>query len=292
MATKAQKVKLGFFSLVALVLFAIMAIVFAVSSPFSRHDRYYLVVPDAAGVDLGQGVQIRGVTAGSVKSIDLNEGGASVRVALDIDHAIRLPVGSKAYLELAGVSGLKSINIRGGNPQDGMLAPESTIERGETLIDKLPDQADALMQRVSELFETATRLLAQVSRALEKVDVERINAILASTDKLTKDLAQTSHALNAIVHTSQKPLEQGIQSAAKSFAHIEVVIGLAEQTVRELNQTIVDVQDLVDNNGEDVRATVRKLRGAAEELDTLSQTLRRQPNMLLFSKPAQDRKRK
>lgn len=283
MATKGQNVKLGLFVIVSLVVMVGLAVTFTTFNPLDRTAAYYVESDDAGGLDIGSSVQIMGVQVGTVSSIELRpEGRESVVLTLDIDREVVIQSDAMAYFELEGVAGQKVVDIRGGSPGAARLDPGEYIERGETLLDRLPDRAERLMVRTTELLETTDRMVRQIDSVAREVDLARVNRILESTDDLVGRLGRTSEAVEGMVNESRPPLRRSFDSLEETMARLRVVAESADGAVQNLDRAATEIRSVVRNNDDELRATLRNMRQTSQHLNTLSAELKRQPRLLIF----------
>ena len=132
-----------------------------------RYELYATFSSSSQGVftDGGTDVKLRGVRVGRVTELELvTEGRPGVRVEIQVDRDTAVHADARAYFELAGVSGLKLINIRDGTPKAPRLPPGSEIPAGETTLDKLSTQGEQLLARASKVLDSTDRLLTGLNR--------------------------------------------------------------------------------------------------------------------------------
>jgi phospholipid/cholesterol/gamma-HCH transport system substrate-binding protein len=282
MTTRTQNIKLGLFVVLsAAVITGLIAAFLGIS--VAPGTRYYVFTDDAEGLDVSVPVKLRGVRIGRVTELELaNDGRPGVRVEIQVDRDARIHADSRAYLELAGVSGLKLINIRDGTPKAPRLAPGSEIAVGKTTLDKLSSQSEILLARAGKVLDSTDRLLTNLNRTTEKLNPERVDQTLKQTQKLVTDLGRTATELNRIVAESRQPLRRTLLAADQMGQRSDAVL-------ENLNLTILELRGVVRQNDGDLRATMDNLREASRSFKSLSQELRRRPNRLLFGSAPPER---
>jgi phospholipid/cholesterol/gamma-HCH transport system substrate-binding protein len=281
MTTRTQKIKLGLFILLsALVIAGLLAAFLGIG--IAPRTRYYVFTDDAEGLDVSVPVKLRGVRVGRVTELTLvTEGRPGVRVEIQVDRDTAVHADARAYFELAGVSGLKLINIRDGTPKAPRLPPGSEIPAGKTTLDKLSSQGEALLARASKVLDSTDLLITGLTRTTEKLSSEQVDQTLKDTQKLVSDLGRTASELNRLVAESRQPLRRTLLAADQMGQRTDAVL-------QNLNLTILELRGVVRQNDGDLRATVDNLREASRSFKSLSQELRRRPNRLLFgSAPAE-----
>ncbi len=282
MTTRTQSIKLGLFIVLsAAVITGLIAAFLGIS--IAPGARYYVFTDDAEGLDVSVPVKLRGVRIGRVTELELvSDGRPGVRVEIQVDRDARIQADSRAYFELAGVSGLKLINIRDGTPKAPRLTPGSEIAVGQTTLDKLSDQSEALLARAGKVLDSTDRLLTGLNRSAEKLSPERVDQTLKETQKMVTDLGRTASELNRIVAESRQPLRRTLLAADQMGQRSDAVLD-------NLNLTILELRGVVRQNDGDLRATMDNLREASRSFKTLSQELRRRPNRLLFGSAPEER---
>jgi phospholipid/cholesterol/gamma-HCH transport system substrate-binding protein len=275
MTTRTQKIKLGLFIVLsALVIGGLLAAFLGIG--IAPRARYYVFTDDAEGLDVSVPVKLRGVRVGRVTELQLvTEGRPGVRVEVQVDRDTAIHSDARAYFELAGVSGLKLINIRDGTPKAPRLPPGSEIPAGETTLDKLSTQAEQLLARASKVLDSTDRLLTGLNRTTEKLSSDEVDRTLKDTQKLVSEFGRAATELNRMVAESRQPLRRTLLAADQMGQRTDTVL-------QNLNQTILELRGVVRQNDGDVRATMDNLREASRSFKTLSQELRRRPNRLLF----------
>ena len=282
MTTRTQNIKLGLFVVLsAAVITGLIAAFLGIS--VAPGTRYYVFTDDAEGLDVSVPVKLRGVRIGRVTELELaNDGRPGVRVEIQVDRDARIHADSRAYLELAGVSGLKLINIRDGTPKAPRLPPGSEIAVGKTTLDKLSSQSEILLARAGKVLDSTDRLLTNLNRTTEKLNPERVDQTLKETQKLVTDLGRTATELNRIVAESRQPLRRTLLAADQMGQRSDAVL-------ENLNLTSLELRGVVRQNDGDLRATMDNLREASRSFKSLSQELRRRPNRLLFGSAPPER---
>jgi phospholipid/cholesterol/gamma-HCH transport system substrate-binding protein len=275
MTSKTQKIKLGLFIVLsALVIAGLLAAFLGIG--IAPRTRYYVFTDDAEGLDVSVPVKLRGVRVGRVTELELmTEGRPGVRVEVQVDRDAAIHSDARAYFELAGVSGLKLINIRDGTPKAPRLPPGSEIPAGETTLDKLSTQGEQLLARASKVLDSTDRLLAGLNKTTEKLASDEVDRTLKDTQKLVSELGRTATELNRMVAESRQPLRRTLLATDQMAQRTDKVL-------ENLNLTVLELRGVVRQNDGDVRATMDNLREASRSFKTLSQELRRRPNRLLF----------
>jgi phospholipid/cholesterol/gamma-HCH transport system substrate-binding protein len=289
MASKKQKIKLGIFMLLSAgTVLGLLVAFLGFEGP--RASRYHVVTDDAAGLEVGSPVRLRGVRVGKVAELELVDTAPGVRIEIEVDHAVRINADARAYLEFAGLSGLKKLDIRGGTVSAPRLPPGSQIELGQTTLEKLSNQGEALVARASKLLGTADQLLANLNETTRRVKPEQVEDTWKDTQKLVRDLSRTAAQMNRLMEETREPLRQTVAAARTTFEQADELARRSDAVLEDLDATIGQLRGVVRENDTDVRAVIGNLREATRGFKTLSRDLRKRPNLLLFSGTPPERK--
>jgi phospholipid/cholesterol/gamma-HCH transport system substrate-binding protein len=280
------------------------------------YDRYEAFMRESvAGLSVDSTVKYRGVDVGRVKAIALNpDNPEEVRLTLDIARGTPIKTDTIAVLETQGLTGLATINLTGGSREAPPLqaAPGQeypVIMTGPSLFFRLDE---AMSRLLSE--KGLTKLLADLDvlakGATEVVDEEN-RARLKQTLKDLSEVAQTVAA-----HKDQ--LDRGLTGAERSADNLaRMTASLNEQVplfLARINKSAVALQRLTDELAVTSKAVgalvnetkpeveqfsrqtlpesgqlVSELRQLTGTLNRVVRDLEREPNALVFGKPAQRR---
>jgi phospholipid/cholesterol/gamma-HCH transport system substrate-binding protein len=273
MTTKQQKIRLGLFAVATAALLLVVLVVFAGLRFWKARDRYYVEFESSVyGLEKGADVFFNGIRVGKVAGIGIvRDDIRKVRVALAIDKDTPVRADTRAVLQLAGITGLKVIDLRDGSLDAPRLAEGATIPVGETLLDQLEERGMVVIDQTQRLLERANAIAertdAIIGNLAEATDTAQLAAIVAQTRTTATNLAQASASLRGLVDENRKGLRASIAAI--------------ETTARR-------AADLVDGN--QVKAAVADLRQASRSFKELAREVRQRPSRLLYSPPAADRK--
>lgn len=295
---------------VVLVAFALaMLILFRVTGEGRGGDEYYTFYEQVSGLRFGTPVYYEGYRIGQVSSVEPEHTRSQTRfrIELDVEKGWPIPVDSVAQVASAGLLADVFIYIREGKSEQ-ILSPGSQLEprQGFDLFTALNDLAGEfsniadeevrpLLSLVRKRFDTISEslsentppLVAEVREVVRKLNASaggletilstensgRITTILEHADaaalsisKLTRDLNQTRVDLdNAIAEYT----------------------ALATENRPVLQQTLLTIQDTIDQLHARTRVIGFHLEEASRHFDEFSRGIRRNPNRLLFT-PAAD----
>jgi hypothetical protein len=121
-------------------------------------------------------------------------------------------------LQLAGITGLKVIDLRHGTHDSPVMAEGSTIAEGKTFIDKLQKQAETLADQSAELMTRANKLVGQLE-GLDEVEgratadnLALASGALRTWSARTPDAAQLARRDRQTAKSATSLLEQTAKS--------------------------------------------------------------------------------
>ena len=199
--------------------------------PFVNSDRVYSAYfAEAGGLLTGAPVQVSGLRAGRVASIDLD--GPRVLVTFEVDKNIRLGERTEAAIKTKSVLGAKVLEVspRGDGRQSGPIPLErtrspyqlpdalgdltTTVSGLDT--DKLSDSLAVLADTFSETppaLKIALQGVARFSQTLTKRDAQLRN-LLANANKVTAVLSERSDGIVKLMADANALLVQ-LQSQSR-----------------------------------------------------------------------------
>jgi phospholipid/cholesterol/gamma-HCH transport system substrate-binding protein len=300
MATKAQKIRVGSFTLASAALLAVVLIGFGGVRFWEKHDAYRVVFADSVmGLDPGARVYVNGLRVGSVDDVALSPDHlGQIIVTISVKEGTPVRTDTRAMLSFAGITGLKVIDLCGGTAAAPRLAPGSVIPVGEGTLDKLTKEAETLTSQLHVILERATTVVDNLGRLTAPQRFAGVDAILTQAQAATADLAATSATMKAIVgenraavHATLAEVDAAARSTRALIAgEVHRLVSEADGVVGDVGGVVTELKGVVRDNQGQVRAALRDLRQASRSFKDLARELRQRPSQLLFSDPAADRR--
>lgn len=263
------------------------------SLPFvNQNTDYSAYVADASGLIAGAPVEVSGMEAGRVTSLEL--AGQQVLVKFDVDRHILVGDRTEVAIKTKSLLGAKMLEVspRGDRPQSGTI-PLSRTTSAYQLPDALGDvtsaisglNTDQLSQSLTVLtdtfkdtppqLKTAVEGVARFSDALNLRDAD-LRALLTNANKTTGVLAERSDQVVRLIGDTNTLLLQ-LQSQSAALDHISgSIAAVAEQvkgfiadnrqTFKPALEKLNGVLTIVDNRKEKIQDSIRKLNAYAMSL--------------------------
>jgi phospholipid/cholesterol/gamma-HCH transport system substrate-binding protein len=284
MSTKTQKIKVGLFVAVTGLLLLIVLVTFAGMRFWEGRERYHIVFSKSVmGLEKGARVYLNGVKVGAVEEIrPAKDDLRNVLVTIAIKEGSPIRADTEAMLQLAGITGLKVIDLRNGTLDAPVMPEGSRIAEGETLVDKLSEQAETLAEQSAQLMTRANKIMGEL---------EGMDEVVAAAKITAANLAQASGSLKQMVGENRQTLKSSlaaIEQTAKSATTL--LDGHMSQLVANADSLVSDVKGVVHRNDTALRTAVFDLKQASRTFKELAREVRQRPSRLLFSDPTSERK--
>lgn len=237
---------------------------------------------DLMGLDVQSPVRMAGVKIGMVQEILLRNNRALVRIALN--PGIKLPASTYAIIVGRGLVGEKNLALV-AKPGDTNWLPEGAMipSRPSGDINTFLAEASSITDNLSKFTDMLTELFSKEGGgeslksllANTNTTVDRLNTIL---DENRQNLHETIENLNETSKALNRELPVTLKSLSKVSKDIPATIEAGKSFFENSNATVVD-------NRENLYRLLFELRKAAENLEELSDDLKRNPWKLMKEKP-------
>lgn len=319
MATRTQKIKVGVFLLVGIVLIAGGLLLI---SGLRRGDRVpYVVRFDESVLGLAAGSQVvyLGVPIGSVENIRVGpEGYAIVNINVDPAKAI-IHEGVVARLEIMSfATGSMAVALEGGDLNAPELPPYSEIPSTKSTIESVSSQIGDILENLNDITAQLDvglngiedGELAEVVRSAKKLvdnadefivaskdavtdlkaqletTVERANSGLEKFENLSDDISQVADSMDEFLGTVQEklePVELGeIQSQmTEEFTQLAAELRAAAEALGSGTETFLHQTDNVEYG---ILRSLQSLNETLEAIREVAVYLKRDPSAIVFGR--------
>jgi phospholipid/cholesterol/gamma-HCH transport system substrate-binding protein len=243
-------IRLGIFSLVLLLLTAVIIVVFG-QMRFDRTNGYSAEFSNISGLRQGQFVRASGVEIGKVDSVQLVDGGQRVRVKFNIDRSVPLYQSTTAQIRYLDLIGNRYLELKRGEGEgfDRILPPGGFIPASRT---SPALDLDALIGGFKPLFRALdpdkVNTIASALITVFQGQGGTINDILDNTAQLTKQLGERDQAIGQVIK------------------NLNIVLDTTVRHRQQFDQTINNLEVLITglkNHGDDLAGNTAHISNAA-----------------------------
>ncbi|MCA9672716.1 MAG: MCE family protein [Myxococcales bacterium] len=268
MTTRAQKIRLGVFMLLAVLILLGSIVTLAGLKLWNPRDRYWVRFKESvSGLETGSTVKMNGVRVGQVEAIRIDEKNVgAVIVTLSLAPKTPVKVDARAVMTAIGITGLKFIELTGGSKKAAVRSPNnessSWIPEGESTLQSLTGKATDIAKKMESILNnvlalTNARNRASIARLLEHSD----DLVVAWTELAAGDAPKR---IRNILRSAQR-MTRALEDAAKSFS------GVAQKNSTRLSNTLVAAEQAARSISRAVRGlrpqkTLDAITGAAAGL--------------------------
>jgi phospholipid/cholesterol/gamma-HCH transport system substrate-binding protein len=247
--------KVGLFALVAL---GALGYMFFVLNPDTFQNKksktYYTVLKNAAGIVAKTHVKTSGVSVGKVKSVDLE--GATTRIMLEIDHEVKIPVGSRIKVTSVGLLGDKHLEvIRPESDTGEYVEPNGLIPQAEGAVDM-----ESLIELVGDVAKDVKKVTNTLASVLgSKKGEQSVQNIVDNIEGITADVKATTGTLKKVLGDREGDLQDivtGVRDGVKDLrlfaANLKDVLDdenreRIDRILASFDETMVDVKGSAKN---------------------------------------------
>lgn len=264
METRANHVWVGAITLLLLALLAGGIIWIARLSEGVQNEFDIFFQQSVDGLAKGSGVTFAGVPVGQISQIELwPKDPKFVRVRIKIDEKVPIRVGTVATIQ-GSFTGVSKIQLEGAVKNSPLIkepGPEGVpvIPTRRSGLGEILSNAPLLLERLATLTENLNNFLSEDNR-------RSITGILANTDRLTANLADTTPQVKATLAELQATLRQ----ASATLAGFERVAGSADNMLKEDGNSLAhDLREALKSAklaADGLTATLNDARPATRQL--------------------------
>lgn len=300
---KAQKIRLGIFIMFGSALLLILIGFFTARKLFEKTDSYYVAYRDVSvsGLEVGSPVKYMGINVGSISAITIDPDDVNqIIVRLSLKAGTPVKADATADIVAMGITGLKTIEIRGGTNDAPFLKEEEFIKQGSSLVDDISGQAEAIAYKLEEVLNnliafTKPENLETVTNVVDRITVLSDNAnqaILLFNGVVAEnrdDLRQTISATNLMAGRLDTTSVE-ILAAGKQFNNImqSDTLGQILGNLRDISLTLTEtnLNGLIENLALTTAQTRQMLVRLDHDVERSSQEL--SDNLLLLEQTLQN----
>jgi ABC-type transporter Mla subunit MlaD len=305
-ATEVHKFQVGVFVIVATVI-AVATVIWLGASRFFESTQPFVTYfsESVQGLEPGSALKYRGVPSGRVRTIHIAPDGELIEVLLDVDtrsaQALKKDPTLRATLELSGITGLRYIEIDRRTGEALNQAPTLSFKPPYEVIPSTRSSFKAIQVALEDVYNRIMQLdfvgisndaRGTLQAANTLLRDERIDALLTNFKALSLSTSQL--AKNRETMTNGVKLGPAVDNATKATAEARALLTDLRSGAggKQLSATFEQL-DRIAGTAQQVltglQYTIERLDRSATSLQSLTEQVRSQPSLLLFSEPPTQR---
>jgi len=268
MEARREQVWVGLFVVIATTLLVIT--VFSLSGIFASSTRRFRArFHNVAGLEPGASVRFEGgPKVGRVEGVKIDPADPAW---MDMEFSVKndVPVKTDSRVAILSFSPLgdNHLEVRAGSANapragDGALLPADPYVGFNDLTAQINDLAPQAKQLLANLNDRVTQL---------KVTVDRVNDLL--NDRNRQNVSASLADLHGMLAENRPQIKTTLNNVSAASAKISPLLDQIQKTIDQANGTLKKVDGLVDENKQDVRASVIKLRESLENVSAITAKL-------------------
>ncbi len=257
--TSAQKIKLGFFVIIGLIIF-VVAIYFIGDKQklFGKTSHLETIFNNVNGLQIGNNVRYSGVNVGTVLGIEMVND-TSIKVDMIIDKTIFKHIKKDAVASIGsdGLVGSMIINILPGKGLKRPVEPGDVIESlNRVSTDELLNTLSKTNNNAAQLTENLLKITNQINEGKGTMGLLLNNADLAGDIKETlhylkitsKGTSESVSNLNKIISSlNNKNNVIGVINDSNVAKNLRTTVENITQTSEEINKVIINLNQTILN---------------------------------------------
>jgi ABC-type transporter Mla subunit MlaD len=306
MSTEAKKFRVGVFSIGALVLGVGGLIWIGASRIFEENVPFVTYFSESVqGLDPGSSVKYRGVPAGRVAKISIAPDGNLIEVLMDVkpefvwylvnDQSLR------TQLQLSGITGLRYVEIekRSGAALEEM--PKLNFQPEYQLVPSTRSDFKAIQSALGDIYNKIMSVDIEGITGDARAALQSVNRVMTDPriDSMIGNFKTTSETTSKVATNVEKmtngvTLAPAVDNATRATEEARALFAnLNGETRRQLGEAAEQFNRLAESAQQVVvglQLTIDRLDRTVGSLRTLTEQVREQPSLLLFSEPPAQRK--
>lgn len=323
MVTRAQKIRV--LTLLAISIIVVFYVLFLLVGKkiMSRNDTYYIKLQkqSVTGLNIGTDVKYYGINIGKVVDIVVNpEDISEIIVTVSVKQGTPIKETATANLSYQSIAtGLKQIEITGGDNEDRTLQPEEFIKAGSDLFNDITGKAEIIAQKIESLLnnlifiteqENAQKfvdLISQLEDDSRKLDTlitgandflednnEELKKILKKGSVMIDNISDASSAAaKALRNLDKKVQSDELDSSLKNLAEImrkinskdlDVLITSLNELVKKSESTVSTIDRTFLQGRNDILRSIELFKETLENINEFAILIRDNPDILIRGK--------
>ena len=231
---RAQRIRLGIFILIGSILLLILVGFFTARSLFETKDYYYVAYQDmsVSGLEVGSPVKFMGINVGSIAEIYIDPQDVNT-IVVKLALRSETPVKEDAVADIVsmGITGLKTIEIRGGSQEADFLKEDTFITAGSSLTEDITGKAEVIAFKVEQVLNN----LAEFS---EPENLNKWSEAVVKISELADNASDALVMMQEVVVENRTDIRQSIASASEISVNVNQTSAELLAASERVNQII------------------------------------------------------
>lgn len=315
MLKKEQKFRLRIFLLISLLILVFILALFVYPGLVEEKDRYFINFRkmSVSGLEEGSTVKYQGVDIGSVASIKVNRNDlSSILVSVEIEKGFPVKKDMRARLSYTGITGLKFIELSGGENKSQNLEPHGEIptekglgEKAEDIVSNIDSAVKGIneflsrenQKKLSLFLENIEKSSENISSVIEKERLSLENSI-EQFKSATTQLNQVASTLKAGVEKIElekiaESSRQAVENFSQRFSDQEFgdVIRQTRDFLKSANLSLRKLDSIIVSQQEEMKESLVRLGEIIDNLSKFSRNLVEDPTILIRKRQSKRRRK-
>lgn len=250
--SKAQKVRLGFFLLIAAGFVAALVIYKIGGTLLAHTDTYFVRISGGVGgLTAGSDVTYNGIVIGKVSAVAVDPVDvAMVKLQLDLQEGTPIPENTTATVVLQGITGTRRVDLMGGTNGVRRRVPGEEIPAGVGLFDELLQKAENISAKIELIAD-------QVNRITSEDNLVRIEGTLANVERISAGLA-------GVIEDSRPRIARLMDVAESAGSEVSGIIVDVRSTIKKVNGVVDHADGIITR---EVGPLLGKANGVITKVD-------------------------
>lgn len=205
-----KDLKIGLIGLLSIAAFLALVNFIRKANLFDSDQKVYAIFSSAKGIELNNRVLMKGLPIGTVTKMQpADKNMTGVKVTLEINKGLRIPVNSLASVSKGGPLSVGAIIIEKGNAETYLASGDVIKTKSDDITDNLQAQIQPLEQKISTIADSLSKALYQYNTKLDSKRQVQISKRIAQLNLQmaaynTKLQAMNQKTLSTLTNLSQK----------------------------------------------------------------------------------------
>ena len=312
MVTRAQRVRLGIFIIIAVVALVVSIGVIVAPKFLENRDVYYIGFRNVSvsGLQEGSAVKYQGLQVGYVSDISIDTQDIQrVIVEVSLEEGTPIKNDTEARIAMLGITGLKIIELKSGSNKAESLSPGSFIDAGKSITEEISGHAESLAAKSEiilnnlaeftsqENLNSFTQFAKQSNKTMREIEAlvqnnrQNVGVTLENTSNFALRLDSLTNSANRILlNVEEFTGSDTLKQIATNLADVTSALKEAElvQLFQEINTTLEktnnmlrDVEISFAKSRTDLVYTIERLKETSDNLTQFSRMISEEPSILI-----------